>query len=100
MNESEWLAAENPIAMIRAVRERVTERKLRLCCCALCRGIWDQFADERCRRAVEAAERCADGVAAPEELNAARAEVSRVGEPYRLARRNQPAWVQAAWMTV
>src|SRR5689334_394266 len=46
---------------------RVSERPLRLFACACCRRIWGRLAPA-CRRAVEAAERFADGRAGPEEL--------------------------------
>ena len=48
-----------------------SERKLRLFCCACCRRIWHLFSDDRCRDAVEIAERFADGLASEEELNQA-----------------------------
>ena len=45
----------------------VGERPLRLFACACCRRVWNQLAPD-CRRAVEAAERFADGEIGPEEL--------------------------------
>ena len=49
----------------------VGERALRLFACACCRRVWNQLAPD-CRRAVEAAERFADGEIGPEELAALR----------------------------
>lgn len=118
MNEAEWLASEDPVAMLHAVGEtngdhpdrafygqapyRASDRKLRLFACACCRQVWDRLVDDvqcptchgggkdwqgsikdpcrdcggtgrinRSRRAVETAERFADGEATEEELSAA-----------------------------
>jgi hypothetical protein len=62
MTEAEWLACEDPAPMIEFLRGKVSERKLRLFCCACCRRVWHHLGRGR-RRAVEIAERCADGVA-------------------------------------
>lgn len=68
MTEAEWLACEDPRAMVELLRERnfhrkkVGRRKLRLLMCACCRLIWKQIVrDSFARQLVETAEAFADG---------------------------------------
>jgi hypothetical protein len=68
MTEAEWLACANPTPMLHFVRGRASDRKLRLFAVACCRRIWDKLPGETCHRAVELAERFADGHAPVEEL--------------------------------
>src|SRR5438128_4039887 len=59
-----WLTEDNPRALLEYLRDRrlLTSRKDRLIACACCRRAWPFLSDKRSRRAVEAAERFADGV--------------------------------------
>lgn len=66
MSEAEWCTAD-PQRMLKSVRGKVGERKLRLFCVACCRRIWHLINDRRARQAVEVAERYADGQATEEE---------------------------------
>lgn len=69
MTEAEWLEATDPEVMLPMLLEiEPSERKVRLFCCACCRRIWHLFSDDRCRNAVEIAERFADSLASEDEL--------------------------------
>lgn len=79
MTEAEWQASDDPAAMLYHAAGGskgleggsemwlVTARKLRLFAVACCRKSWHVFSDERARRAVEVAERFADGLATPKD---------------------------------
>jgi hypothetical protein len=71
MTEKEWLDSTDPHLMLHFLRDRASERKTRLFACALARCLWPLLGTGRSRRAVEAAERFADGLAPKREMTRA-----------------------------
>ena len=73
VTEAEWCKCVEPRDMVWTLRDRVNlklkrnERRLRLFGVACCRRIW-HLLDDLARRAVEAAELCADGAGRPAEM--------------------------------
>lgn len=61
MNEAHWLACADPQPMLEFLEGKVSDRKLRLFVVACCRRIWKVLDHEKCHRAIEIAERCAEG---------------------------------------
>ena len=74
MKESAWLACREPLKLLEWLQDsgRASDRKLRLFAVACCRRIWHLLAEGASRRAVEVAERFADGLADSRALAAAR----------------------------
>src|SRR5262249_17946353 len=70
MNEVDWYTCDDPGRMLKCVRDRASERKLRLFACACCRRIW-HLLHSNSRRAIEVMERYVDGQASEGERVAA-----------------------------
>lgn len=79
MDEAQWLASTDPALMLAwrhgsnplqgiSLAAPLSDRKLRLFACACVRQVWDRLTDPRSRRAVEVAERFADGQTTLDEL--------------------------------
>jgi hypothetical protein len=80
MTEAEWLACDDPKAMLDFLRTKAADRKLRLFGVACCyRMIEDMRVDSRCQNAIEVVERFADGEVAETEVDKARDEVGQCG---------------------
>jgi hypothetical protein len=82
MKQHEWMTCTHVGQMRRFLKARASERKLRLFACACCRRVWHLLADEASRRAIEDAERYADGKIRAKELQAARAGALAASAPY------------------
>jgi hypothetical protein len=96
MTEAQWLACRGAEPMLRWVRDTASDRELRLFACACVRHCWEGLGDQRCRAAVEVAERFALGeanaadlvsarVTAEEGLAALRAAVREAGKGHAAA---------------
>ncbi|HEY1187994.1 MAG TPA: hypothetical protein VGE74_10070 [Gemmata sp.] len=81
MNKRQWFASTDPEVLLRFLKDRAGERKLRLFAVACGRRFWSHlFRDASCLRAVETAERFADGGATVRECRIARATTGGPGE--------------------
>ena len=70
MTGADWLACADPEPMLSFLRGKASERKVRLFVCALARRAWPALSEDG-RRAVEVAERLADGQCGEDERRAA-----------------------------
>ncbi len=88
MKADAWRTADDPLEMLRALRGKASQRRLRLLACAVCRRLYEtRLRDARSHAALEVAERYADGAAAKEDLVAARRAATAAREPSWRARR-------------
>ncbi len=61
MTEADWISSDDPEDMLDFLHGQVGDRRLRLFACACVRIVWTHLEDDRSRKAVEVAERYADG---------------------------------------
>src|SRR4051794_15548908 len=78
MTEAQWPTCDSPEQMLKLLTEHASPRKLRLYAVGCCRRIWPLMRDDRCRHAVEVAQRFVDGRATAFELEAAGRTVAAV----------------------
>jgi hypothetical protein len=60
MTETEWLSCTHPVPMLDFLQGKGSDRKFRLSACGYCRLAGQLFRDEKCRLAIDAAEKFAD----------------------------------------
>ncbi len=78
MTEAEWLACDEPDTLLEFVHSRMTARRGRLLAASFCRHVLPLTSDRWPRRAVEIAERFADGLASLEDMLAVSDRVADV----------------------
>src|SRR5688500_10474841 len=83
MDEHDWHLCNDPAPMLALIWStgKPSDRKLRLFEIACCRKIWHLLTDELSGRAVEVAERFADGRATRKELDSAAEDACAVINP-------------------
>src|SRR5581483_8281338 len=67
MNEAEWIEGKVASLILPIIKDRLSERKLRLLACACCRALDDALTPEKAREVIGVAERYADGRARGDE---------------------------------
>lgn len=72
MTEPEWLTSTDPREMLEYMRGKAGDRKVRLFAVACCLRVWKSLKHDEFRKAVEAAEKFADGLVDQDALTRAR----------------------------
>jgi hypothetical protein len=101
MTEQEWLACQEPREILEFLEGMTSERKLRLFAVACSRSGWHLLTDDRSRRAIEVAERFADGDVPKGELRLAWEAAGEVTPTDHGGAARHPAWHNAhtaSWM--
>ncbi|HEV3260586.1 MAG TPA: hypothetical protein VG013_27270 [Gemmataceae bacterium] len=80
MTEVQWLTCTDPMPMLEFLRDKTSDRKLRLFACACCRRILRFIRHSQSREALDFAERFADGLARKKELTATRLALTQALE--------------------
>jgi hypothetical protein len=98
VTESEWLGCTDPKPMLRFLLGKASNRKFRLFTVACSRRIWHLLSDERSRKAVDIAEKVADGLVSNTERGNAATEAIQAAWDLE---GNDPSWpAEAAFHTV
>jgi hypothetical protein len=105
MTEAEGIECSDPERMLRLLRGKASDRKLRAFACGCCRLLWwDRLHDPRSRAAVEAGERYSDGLISLEQLGSERGPSERAvkrsghGARWRAARAAASLVLPFAWL--
>jgi hypothetical protein len=69
MTEDDWQTSTDPMAMLRFLADKASQRQRRLFACACCRRVWHLLTYDESRYAVELAERSADEPISERELD-------------------------------
>src|SRR5579884_447405 len=85
MTEAAWMTCSDPGLMLESLRGKASDEEFRLFAAACGRRIWHPIADRGCRKAVEAAEGHAKGLASDKKLERADAAVAALVVRQRLA---------------
>ena len=85
ITEADWLSCTRSYSMLGWLRAKASDRNLRLFMIACCRRIWPHIADERSRRAVEAAEVDVEGrLGDDERVAAARGAAGALADAFKI----------------
>lgn len=72
MTEQEWLASDEPHKMLNFLRSKTSDRKQRLFAVACCLRVWSSLKHDAFRKALESAEKFADGRVSQDTMTEAR----------------------------
>lgn len=79
VTECEWLGYTDPTPMLKFVRGKASDRKLRLFACTCARRVWRRTGEASLPEEIGASERCAEGETSKEELRAIRSRLGSRG---------------------
>src|SRR5215203_4640582 len=85
MTEAEWQVAIDPTPMLKFLRVKASERKLRLFACACCRRHRSVLKGTKNRQVLQCSEEFADGRIALKEMQAARVKWYTFDYPFPLS---------------
>jgi hypothetical protein len=97
MTEAEWLACTDPQKMLEFLRDKASDRKLRLFAVACCRRVWNLLSDKHSRKALTIAERYADAEVSEEKLGFAWGDARRAAQVAYRQDRPETADASAMW---
>jgi hypothetical protein len=84
MTEAEWMVCEDPTLMLKFLREKASDRKLRLFACACCRRHRNSLRGKKHQLVLQRTEEFADGQISKKEMQKARAKWDTFDYPFPL----------------